>query len=113
METQLKLRIILQNPAAGIDFGVQKGKGSAYETVEKQRSTGKDLVFEFNVKLKMATDLTISLGGPFVQGTPADRFIYIDIGTFAGQKDTHWERRLKIPVNGITKQIIRQCLTDP
>ena len=30
--------------------------------------------------------------GPLVQGTPANRFLYVDVGTYAGQKDTPWSR---------------------
>jgi hypothetical protein len=30
------------------------------------------------------------------------RGIYVDIGTYAGQADSCWSRRLKIPLKGIT-----------
>jgi hypothetical protein len=36
-----------------------------------------------------------------------NRFIYIDIGTAAGQADI-WSRRLKIPLTGITWSVIDQ-----
>ena len=47
------------------------------------------------------------------QGPPTDRFIYFDIGQFAGQKDSCWNRRLKIPLVGITWDMIRQASADP
>jgi hypothetical protein len=47
MPGELTLRIIIQKPPQGVDFALQKGKGSAYEMVQKQRSAKKDLVFEF------------------------------------------------------------------
>lgn len=93
------LRIILEKPPAGVDFGLQQGRGSNYETVQKQRSTGGDLTFQFDVGVKAGPDFT----GPFVQGPKGERFIYIDIGTCAGQTDTPWSRRLKIPLRGITE----------
>lgn len=37
------VRIVLEQPPAGIDFGLQKGKGSSFEVVQKQRSKGGDL----------------------------------------------------------------------
>jgi hypothetical protein len=40
-------------------------------------------------------------------------FIYVDIGTLAGQKDSCWDRRLKIPLRGIESGIIQQALLDP
>ena len=50
----IRLRIVLESPPAGVDFGVQKGHGALHETIEKQRSTGGDLAFEFSVALKDA-----------------------------------------------------------
>ena len=46
------------------------------------------------------------LPGPFVQGPPRQRFVYIDIGTCAGQADSCWSRRLKIPLVGIATIMI-------
>ena len=46
------------------------------------------------------------LGGPFVQGTPQQRFVYIDIGTCAGQADSCWSSRLKAPLDSIPAQFI-------
>src|SRR6266705_4795042 len=42
-----------------------------------------------------------NFAGPFVQGPAGERFVYIDIGTYAGQTNTPWSRRLKIPLSGI------------
>jgi hypothetical protein len=47
-----------------------------------------------------------ALGGPFVQGPPQQRFVYVDIGTYAGQADSRWSRRLKIPLEGIPAKTI-------
>ena len=97
-----RLRIVLQSPPAGVDFALQKGKGSAYETLQKQRSNGSDLAFEVDVDVKPGPDF----GGPFVQGPKGERFLYIDIGTYAGQADCTWSRRLKLPLKGITQPMI-------
>jgi len=107
--SELTLRIVLEKPPAGVDFGLQKGKGSDYETVLKQRSTAKDLHFEFRIGLKTsAKDRTPDFSGPLVQGPPGQRFVYVDIGTYAGQNDACWSRRLKIPLWGITWDMIRR-----
>jgi hypothetical protein len=113
MERELTLRIILEKPPADVDFGLQKGRGSDYETIQKQRSKAKDLYFEFPVKVKdNREDAMPGLLGPFVQGPPGARFVYIDIGTYAGQTDTIWSRRLKIPLSGITWNMIDRLLVD-
>ena len=109
MERELTFRIVLENPPAGVDFGLQKGRGSNYETIQKQRSGTGDLRFEFTVRIASGTKgAAPNLLGPFVQGPPDTRFVYLDIGTCAGQTDTQWSRRLKVPLNGITSKMIEQ-----
>jgi hypothetical protein len=107
----LTLRIVLESPPPGVDFGIQKGRGSSFETIQTQRSTGGDLSFEFEVELK-ASGATgpADFGGPIVQGPRGGRFIYVDIGTVAGQRDTPWTRRMKIPLTGITAGQIKKAL---
>ena len=113
MERELTLRIVLEKPPAGVDFGLQKGRGSDYETIQKQRSKAKDLRFEFTIGLKAShKDGTPAFAGPLVQGPSNERFIYIDIGTCAGQTDSCWSRRLKIPLSGITWDIIERLLAN-
>lgn len=102
MERELTLRIVLEGPPAGVDFGLQKGRGSIYETVQKQRSETGDLCFEFTVGVKAGGKGGMpDFVGPMVQGKGGERFVYIDIGTCAGQTETCWSRRLKIPLSGI------------
>ena len=110
MERELTMRITLEKPLAGVDFGVQKGRGNDYETIQKQTSKGNDLAFEFTVRVKAAGkgDAPNFLG-PIVQGPVGERFVYIDIGTCAGQAGTSWSRRLKIPLRGITWEMINQA----
>jgi len=108
---ELELRIVLKQPPRGVDFGLQKGHGSAYETIQKQRSTGKDLQFELAVTIKRDRDGAPDFGGPFVQGARGDRYLYIDIGTYAGQVGAAWSRRLKIPLNSISWALIKSQST--
>jgi len=114
MEHEINLRIILVKPTAGVDFAVQNGRGRIYEPMQKQRSVGKDLVFGFTVKVKGDRESAEpQFAGPVVQGPPADRFLYIDIGTLAGQDDSCWSRRMKIPLRGITWDIIDWLMSNP
>jgi hypothetical protein len=107
----MNLRLILVAPPAGVDFGLQDGRGSAYEVVQTQRSTGKDLRFEFDVEVKPAGAKRglPDFRGSFVQGPLGGRFVYIDIGTYAGQTGTPWSRRLKVPLAGITRRQVESA----
>jgi Family of unknown function (DUF5990) len=109
MEREIVFRIVLEKPPAGFDFGLQKGRGNAYRTVQKQRSAARDLCFEFSARaISDGKSATPNLVGPFVQGPHGARFVYIDIGAYAGQAHTTIGRRLKIPLSGITAETLRQ-----
>jgi hypothetical protein len=112
MERELNLRIIVIQPPAGIDFGLQKGKGTHYETVQVQRSGDSDLHFEFNITLKNNSKSVPDFFGSFVQGPPGSRFVYLDIGTYAGQKSTGYSRRLKIPLSIIDRETISHIIMN-
>lgn len=109
--TEITLRLTLAQPTAGVDFGLQQGRGHPFEIIQKQRSKGRDLKFEFNVAVKADKDNAPDFAGPFVQGTRGNRFFYINIGTYAGQTNTEWSRRLKVPLSGITWDVIRSQKT--
>ena len=104
MESEITLQVILLKPTPDVIFGLQKGSGNNYETVQKQIPTSNDLAFTFTIKVKgdRTKDKFPKLSGSFVQGSADNKFVYIDIGTYAGQSDTIWSRRLKIPLMGIT-----------
>ena len=112
MNQELSLRIILESPPIGVDFGIQKGSGNKYETILKQRSNEKDLCFEFKISVKESKTSLHVFAGPYIQGPSNERFIYVDIGTAAGQINSIWTRRLKIPLRDISSETIKQMLAD-
>lgn len=111
--SEIHFRILLKNPLPGIDFGLQKGQGSAYQTIQKQRSATTDLVFTFSVEVKKTKQDEPDFRGPLVQGAAGERFVYIDIGTYAGQQGTEWSRRLKVPLRNLTWESINKALAGP
>jgi len=108
---EICIRIILESPPTGVDFGIQKGSGNHYEIIQKQRSNNNDLCFECRISVKEGKTLLPNFTGPYVQGPLNERFIYIGIGTYAGQVDSAWSRRLKIPLRDISSETVKILLT--
>jgi len=102
MDKQIRLLIILEKPPPGVDFGLQLGSGNKFETVQKQRSGNADLIFSLEVTVRKSKNDRPDFFGPYVQGPGSKRFIYLDIGTVAGQFDSEWSRRLKVPFRDIS-----------
>lgn len=113
-EIVVPLRIVLVDPPPGVDFGIQEGKGNDYKTIAVQRSKTGKLTLECNITVKgNRTDGSPNFSGLIAQGPPTGRFIYVDIGKSAGQFDSCWQRRIKIPLEGITWEMIDSVLEKP
>lgn len=113
-QSVVPLRIILVSPPPGVDFGIQEGKGNDYTTISVQRSKVGNLALECTINRKGdRQDGPPNFAGAVAQGPPSGRFIYIDIGKSAGQFDSCWQRRIKIPLEGITWEMIDLVLEKP
>lgn len=112
---EINLHLILRDPPAGVTFGLQKGSGSVYQTIQVQQSGASDLYFNFSIEVKgdKQKDASPSFKGPFVQGPRLNNFFYIDIGTYAGNTGSVYGRRLKVPLSGITWKLIDELGAAP
>ena len=110
-KSALPVRLVLVEPPGGVDFGVQYGRGATYEPRLVQRRTQGDVAFDF--ELTVTAEGPPNFTGPYAQGPASARFVYVDVGTYAGQKDTPWSRRMKIPLQGITRAAINRVLREP
>ena len=114
MNTEVPLRLVLVDPPPAIDYGIQRGRGSQYETVHVQQRKRGDLAFDFSLTVTdNRKDGLPNFQGPFAQGPPTKRFVYIDVGTYAGQKNTPWARRMIVPLQGITWELIHRAVRKP
>jgi len=110
----LSLHIILQKPPTCIFFGLQKGSGNVVEIVQNQQYSSADLEFNLTAEIKgdKQKDALPDFKGPFVQGPKDGRFIYIVIRGIAGSPNELFNGRMKIPLTGITWDIINQTLVN-
>lgn len=93
-------------PPSGVQFCVQ-GKTAA-DLEEEQVSTGGDLSFDFLIRAAPGEGGTLRFLGPFTHGPPGGRFVYLCVGTLAGQADSGWTRRVKVPLSGITPELAKR-----
>jgi hypothetical protein len=107
IERNLELQIILVKPPLHVPYALQHGSGSNFNVEQKQVSKGSDLLFVCTVVLKEDKEGRPDFRGPYVQGSAGERFVYIGIGKFAGIADSPWERRLKVPLRGITQSLLK------
>ena len=105
---ELVLRVRVVDPPPGILFCIQ---GKIGEFLQVTRSGKKDLVFETKVRVAdEGRGGTLRLLGRSVQGPPDARFLYIGSGALAGDKDTPWQRRAKVPLTEITPALVAKAM---
>ena len=103
----LPLCIVVDQPVPGVALALQRGASGKATLVGPVHSSADALVFDFEVMVDGSNaDGGPRLLGPFVQGPPAARFVYLTIGASAGQIGSPWQRRAKVPLGAISWQAI-------
>ena len=103
VDTELRLRVNVIDPPKDVRFQMQRGRS---DLVPPARQSPTALQFEFVVRIGERPNGDPNFLGPFTQGPPEARFVYVNSGTLAGQPESCWSRRAKIPLTGITWQLI-------
>lgn len=106
MEINLPLKITLENPPANFAFALQKGKE---EKVDYILSDGSDISFTLQVRVKPKKDGEPNFLGPFTQGKPDQRFIYVCSGVGTTAENTEWIRRAKVHLSTIDWSLIEKA----
>lgn len=90
----ITLRLTIADPVPGVRYSLQKDD-APFEPV-----TAKDAPLSFDVPIRLSNDNRFL--GPFVRREgPQRRFVYIRIGTSAGDHAGAWSRRAKIDIHDI------------
>lgn len=104
----IRFRILVMAPPPGVRFAVQRGKSELLEPL----CTDAD-VLQFELALRLGKPLpggATNFLGEYAQGTPADRFIYLNSGTLAGQADSPWTRRAKLKLASMPAEVVQAAL---
>ncbi|HJP84412.1 MAG TPA: DUF5990 family protein [Gemmatimonadaceae bacterium] len=116
-EVEIPLRITLYRIPPGVKFALQKGKSGAAHKEELFPPTRIDPTsISFDFAVRVAPDrlgTTLRFLGEFTQGPADKRFVYLNSGRAAGQPDTPWNRRAKIPLTTITPALIDHVRETP
>lgn len=103
---EVLLRIRVEAPPSSVHFQVQRGRDGLVPSVYRSSSS---IEFEFPVRIGTREDGSPNFLGPFAQGPPGARFVYINSGTLAGDAQSCWTRRAKVPLTGISWALIRRA----
>jgi hypothetical protein len=101
------LRVVIVDPFPGVALALQRGKAGSAALIAPSSISVDAVAFDFTVVAAPAkSGPSPRLLGPFVQGPPDGRFVYVCIGRYAGDAASPWSRRAKIPLTGLTWPLI-------
>jgi hypothetical protein len=110
MDTELVIRITVLRVPPGVTFAIQRGK---HELLAPSRSKDGSLIFDLSVRVsERKGGGSPNVSGPYAQGKPGDRFIYLNSGTMAGQSESCFTRRAKIKTGGITWKLVQRACAE-
>ena len=99
MADNVTLRLIIDDPVPGVRYSLQK------DDLPFEPCTAGDGPMTFEVPITLQPDGRMT--GPFVRREgPVRRFVYIRIGTSAGDHAAAWSRRAKIDIHDIPKALL-------
>ena len=106
---ELTFRIVVLDPPRGVSFRLQRGRS---ELIRPSHESAQSISFEVPLRVEVNGDGPPRLLGPFAQGPPAGRFVYVNSGKRAGQFDSCWDRRAKVPLGGVESSMIEEALAS-
>lgn len=100
---ELPIRIVVVDPVPGLSITLQRGQAAKAELVPPSSQSAEAVAFDTEVTVDgRLDDGRPRLLGATVQGPPKARFVYLGVGTYAGQAASSWGGRVKVPLGGLS-----------
>lgn len=104
------LRVTIEGHVPGVALAMQRGRDAIVAPVH---ASDQMVTFQVRAEVRERPDGTPVLAGAEVQGPPAARFLYVTVGTRAGQPKSPWDRRAKVPLTGISADLLAAACARP
>lgn len=104
-QTEIRMRLLVEAPVPGVAHSLQDKKGGPVGAMVSQG--GEPLSFDVPIRIGPGPKL---YGEQVRSEGPARRFIYIAVGTQAGDCGSRWSRRMKIDIHAIPAPLLEGAL---
>ena len=104
-QTEIRMRIVIENPVPGVLHSLQTGD---IGVLDPKRSTrGEPLAFDFPIRVAPGPKF---FGDQVRREGPVRRFVYVRVGTLAGDHASEWSRRMKIDVHDTPQDLLDRAM---
>ena len=103
-EVGIRMRIVIENPVPGVLHSLQEDDAPLDP---KKSESGEALSFDFPIRVgRSEKGLPKFFGKQVRPEGPLRRFVYIRVGTLAGDCASEWTRRMNIDIHGIDPKLL-------
>ncbi|RYY27964.1 MAG: hypothetical protein EOP62_05750 [Sphingomonadales bacterium] len=106
-QTEIRMRIVIEQPVAGVMHSLQSGQDHPLDP--NRSESGEPLAFDFPIRVAPGPKF---FGDQVRREGPVRRFVYIRIGTMAGDHLSRWSRRMKIDIHDIGQPMIDRAIAE-
>lgn len=100
-QTEIRMRIVIEQPVAGVLHSLQAKDGHSFDP--KRSTSGESLAFDVPIRVAPGPKF---FGDQVRREGPERRFIYIRVGQSAGDMLSPWSRRMKIDIHDIEQDLL-------
>lgn len=104
-QTEVGMRLVIENPVPGVMHSLQDKKSRPVDAKASLNSS--PLIFDFSIRIAAGPKF---YGEQVRSEGPERRFVYIAVGRQAGQKDSCWDRRMKIDIHTIPEALLDKAM---
>jgi hypothetical protein len=98
-QIEIRARLVIEQPVAGVLHSLQEGDDRPLDP--KRSLAGEALTFAFPLRIERTADGAKVFGPQVRREGKVRRFVYVRIGTAAGDRASPWTRRMKIDIHDI------------
>ena len=107
-QIEIRARLVIDRPVPGVLHSLQDGDDLPLDP--KRSSAGEALAFDFPLRIERTADGARFFGKQVRREGPVRRFVYVRVGTCAGDMASPWTRRMKIDIHDIDPALLDKAV---
>ena len=100
-QAEIRMRLLVETPVPGVTHSLQDKKSRPVDP--KLSAKGESLGFDFTIRIAPGPKF---YGEQVRSEGPTRRFVYVAVGSQAGQHVSPWSRRMKIDIHDIPQPLL-------
>jgi len=107
-QSEIRARIVIEQPVPGVLHSLQQDDAPL---APQRAKAGEPLAFEFPLRIERTETGAKFFGKQVRREGPLRRFVYVRVGTAAGDRASPWTRRMKIDIHDIDPALLDEAIS--